>query len=36
MSEPDMVLELIGLILVMIAILYVWKKLSDSGLALPY
>ena len=36
MIELDMLLELIGLILVTIAILYVWKKLSDTGLALPY
>ena len=31
-----MIIELIGSILLTIAILYLWNELSKAGLALPY
>lgn len=36
MSDLDKLIELIALILLTIVILYVWKKLADSGLIVPY
>jgi hypothetical protein len=36
MSEFEMFIELIASIILVILILFVWKKLSDCGMALPY